>query len=126
MSDISVEELSAAIERVLPEGNDMSQKEMLDYLLEHEESFRESLVEVGAVEKGEPGASDILHGFYSGGDSQTTTVSRRMAKRIERQFAPPDVEARSPDESPSLGVFYGGEVDTPAGSTQGDTYHNSG
>lgn len=123
MSGISEEQLIAAIKRAVPDHRDMTQGDIVEFLADHPESLREALVAVGAVEKSDPEPTDMLDGFYRGGESQTTTVSPEIAKAVNKRFpSQPDVEVRDPSESLTLGIHYGSQVDSPAATEGGDYF----
>lgn len=115
----SVEQLKYALDRVLPDDEEMTTEEKAEFLAEHPEALKRALRDAGF---GKARPADIARGFYSGGESQTTTVSPAIAKAVRKRFpSQPDVEVRDPSDSPSLGIHYGGKVDSPA-ATEGGSY----
>ncbi|MFA9516573.1 hypothetical protein ACERIT_05050 [Halopenitus sp. H-Gu1] len=118
--------LKDAFEFALPDDReDMTEEEMAEHLLEHEETIKQHLRERGFEVSKSAGDSptDLLKSLYN--DNGTTSyVDSETAEMIERAFRQPDVEAD--ETAPSLATFYGEEVDTAASSNRGDSYHESG
>ena len=125
-----LEAFEQVVDRYDTEG--MSAGELAEILTENTQSINDILRDMGYAEgidsadmdKGTP--QELMRGFYSGGESGTTSVNPELAKSIEGRFSPDEVDTVDPSESASLSVFYGGEVESPASSNRGDSYHESG
>jgi len=125
-----MEAFEAVLDRYDTEG--MSTRELAEILKENTQSINEILRDMGYskevdsanMDKGTP--QDLMRSFYDGNPSDSTTVNPELAKSIEKRHAPDEIDSVEPDESPSLGVFYGGDVESAASSNRGDSYHESG
>jgi len=135
MDEIPKKAKFRAFERVLDryDTSGMSAEQKCEVLTENKESINQHLKEMGFAD--EVGSADmekagtpqeLMRGFYDGNPSDTTTVNSELAKSIEGRFSPDEVDTVDPSESASLGVFYGGEVESSASSNRGDSYHESG
>jgi hypothetical protein len=134
MEDIPTAAKLEAFEQVVDryDTEEMSADEVTEILAENTQSINDILrdmgyseeVDSGDMDKGTP--QELMRGFYSGGESATTSVNPELAKSIEKRHAPDEIDSVEPNNSPSLGVFYGGEVESAASSNRGDSYHESG
>lgn len=122
--------LESAFDRVLDGAEnraEMSVEEMCQYIADNEQSVKEILRDMGhEVDKSAGEPQDLLKRFYDGNPSDTTTVNHELASEIEEKFKVQDVDTVEPSESASLGVFYGGEVESQASSNRGNAAHSSG
>ena len=134
MEDVPKAAKLEAFEQVVDryDTSGMSAGELAEILTENIQSINDILRDMGyseeidsaEMDKGTP--QDLMRGFYDGEPMDSTTVKPELAKSIEGRFSPDEVDTVDPSESASLGVFYGSEVESAAGSTKGDTYHSSG
>lgn len=134
MADIPQAAKLEAFERVLDryDVEGMSARKLAEILTENTQSINDILRDMGYakevdsanMDKGTP--QDLMRSFYDGNPSDTTNVNSELAKSIEGRFSPDEVDTVDPSESASLGVFYGGEVESSASSNRGDSYHESG